>query len=466
MEEIMRRIVLSAMLLLCVASPVWAQQAGDASCDGLNPVALIVGEAGRVSAGNANNVRATPGTTGERLGAIPGGAQFSVLDGPQCADGFVWWQVDYQGLIGWTVDGADGEQWLFPVDADEAAQPTSEPPFPLFSAVITPENVYDLAVAFEPACETGAEFTSALRLSNNQRYLAFYCAAQSATAVYDLAERRQIASLVTEEDVAGFDYAFLPGDQQLLVTYGVNSRQTNPETFTVWDIASGEIVASLPYDDWYLSVYDAARGELVLLEPEQIRRLDARTLEETSRVPLAEPFDPDTAALALSADGTTLAAISSADAGIISLWDTASGTLLPPIDTPFMTNILPTSLVFSPSGRFILAAGCKTRTGEGFFCGDPEILWGEVATGTIIERWAVPISSEGNNSISITRLAFSPDGKLLAAGASSNLLVYAVQSGTLVFNTLNRAHQVEFSRDGTFLVTTGDGVFTRVWHIP
>ncbi|MBN1963671.1 MAG: hypothetical protein JW910_03425, partial [Anaerolineae bacterium] len=45
-------------------------------------------------------------------GSVPGGESFAVLDGPVCADGFNWWQVDYGGQVGWTVEGSGSEYFL------------------------------------------------------------------------------------------------------------------------------------------------------------------------------------------------------------------------------------------------------------------------------------------------------------------------------------------------------------------
>ena len=43
---------------------------------------------------------------GERIGVVPGGATFTLLDGeaPVDADGFTWRKVDFQGLVGWIPD--------------------------------------------------------------------------------------------------------------------------------------------------------------------------------------------------------------------------------------------------------------------------------------------------------------------------------------------------------------------------
>ncbi len=66
---------------------------------------------------NANTVRATPGEAGAPIGEIPPGGVFTVLAGPQCAiGGMTWWQVNYNGLVGWTAEGIPGQYWLEPVN--------------------------------------------------------------------------------------------------------------------------------------------------------------------------------------------------------------------------------------------------------------------------------------------------------------------------------------------------------------
>ena len=65
--------------------------------------------------GTPNNLRDAPGLDGAVIGQIPPGGQFVVLDGPQCADGYVWWQVDYEGTMGWTAEGNTERYWLEPL---------------------------------------------------------------------------------------------------------------------------------------------------------------------------------------------------------------------------------------------------------------------------------------------------------------------------------------------------------------
>lgn len=86
---------------------------------------LSIGVQGRVSAGGIPNlVRDQPGSSGNTLGQIPPSDAFTVLDGPRCSllDKIVWWQVNYNGLIGWTAEGQDGEYWLEPLDLETPAE--------------------------------------------------------------------------------------------------------------------------------------------------------------------------------------------------------------------------------------------------------------------------------------------------------------------------------------------------------
>ncbi len=83
-------------------------------CQGAPPPRLTVGGRGRVTPGLPNKMRSAPSTGAPQVGSIPGEAVFNVLGGPQCADGYLWWQVEYQGVSGWTANGAGGEYWVEP----------------------------------------------------------------------------------------------------------------------------------------------------------------------------------------------------------------------------------------------------------------------------------------------------------------------------------------------------------------
>src|SRR5689334_19750606 len=104
----MTRIIRLASVCLLLALGFVTQGitfAGGAGCGGAPPTQLIVGEQAQRPPGPDSNVRAEPNTRAAFLGQIPAGGIVDVLDGPVCADGYAWWKINYQGLIGWTPEG-------------------------------------------------------------------------------------------------------------------------------------------------------------------------------------------------------------------------------------------------------------------------------------------------------------------------------------------------------------------------
>lgn len=97
------------------------------ACPDLPEPRLIIGQRGQVTPGNANNLRDVPSTSGGRLGQIPGGGVFEVLEGPVCAEGFNWWKVSFAGVEAWTVEGNDGDYWLEPIAPTPTPAPTATP---------------------------------------------------------------------------------------------------------------------------------------------------------------------------------------------------------------------------------------------------------------------------------------------------------------------------------------------------
>lgn len=84
------------------------------TCPNAPPSQLVPGMQGRVTPGLPNSVRTLPGG-GTVIGQVPGGSTFSVVSSPQCgSDGRLWWQINYNGLLGWTAEGEGGTYWLEP----------------------------------------------------------------------------------------------------------------------------------------------------------------------------------------------------------------------------------------------------------------------------------------------------------------------------------------------------------------
>jgi hypothetical protein len=94
--------------------PLTVQEPEPVVCGELT-VRLVIGAQGRVLPGLPNNLRADPGQNSPRVGAIPGGERFTVLAGPECVENIAWWQVEFDGVTGWTAEGRDGDYWVAPV---------------------------------------------------------------------------------------------------------------------------------------------------------------------------------------------------------------------------------------------------------------------------------------------------------------------------------------------------------------
>ncbi len=86
-------------------------------CPGFMPSRLRAGQTARVTTvpNLPNRIRSYPGFSGDVLGQIPAGQQFWIATGPFCAENTAWWQVSYDGIVGWTAEGEAGTYWLEPI---------------------------------------------------------------------------------------------------------------------------------------------------------------------------------------------------------------------------------------------------------------------------------------------------------------------------------------------------------------
>jgi hypothetical protein len=72
-----------------------------------------------------NNLRREAGKANDLIGEIQPGETMKILEGPQCADGWVWWKVRTFGseLTGWTAEGNLEEYWLVPCPSRKECGP-------------------------------------------------------------------------------------------------------------------------------------------------------------------------------------------------------------------------------------------------------------------------------------------------------------------------------------------------------
>jgi WD40 repeat protein len=155
-------------------------------------------------------------------------------------------------------------------------------------------------------------------------------------------------------------------------------------------------------------------------------------------------------AVALSADGSRL--VSGSRDATVRLWGTSTGVG----SVISKTNIPVTVATISPDGRLVAASVAIGKTVS---------LW-NAATGK-------PVRELGPHEKEIYCIAFSPNGRFLAAGSDlATVIVWDVNSGERMAlmsgGGQNRTESVVFSTDGTVVLAGGgwgvrDNQYVRLW---
>ena len=85
-------------------------------CPDAPDIRLIIQERGRVTDNNDDtlNLRSGPGTSFDILVALNPRDEFTVIEGPTCAEGFSWFRVRAAATIGWIAEGDSEDYYVEP----------------------------------------------------------------------------------------------------------------------------------------------------------------------------------------------------------------------------------------------------------------------------------------------------------------------------------------------------------------
>lgn len=435
---------------------------------------LFVGATGRVESGGVNNIiRQSYGRSSQPTGAeMPPGSTFQVIGGPECTganlgEAIVWWQVNYQGTIGWTAESLNGEYFLELVSGSPSVVTTAPTAsLPTTRLPITTSNVarlsqvgsLDFGGAF-PLMDIGKN--GVLTVATTQVFI------YGSVSASQLSSSRQITL-----EAADF-YESLSPSGDLLATSDFTASQTNPTTqIVLWDTASGTERTRLPAlqtgalhgvaispDSSKAVVY----YENFLVNPPSFT-VTLYDLLSGSSIPLNHSSAIINAVY--SPDGKLLATYSVSQDTVF-LWDMTTLTQIGTLNADVIPTVnsganAPAALAFSPDST-LLAVGGETGTVQ---------IW-DVAARTLKTTLTVYPPGQG----AVLTIAFSPDGKLLAAAGgflsqsapSPNNQIALFDLATNALAVVLTGHtdlvsSLAFSPDGTLLFSAGDRT-VRIWGV-
>lgn len=431
---IMLVVLMGSLSLFWCPSGIGFAQDGGADCPGALPSRLQIGTLAQVSPGLPNNMRDQPSANGTKIGIIPAESVISVVEGPVCADGYVWWRVQYEDLTGWTVEGGAGEYWLVPIEIPEG--------------LITPLNAQFLVPIHELKGAENVAYGMALNPENPWVALGTGYP-NNVVRIWDYRTGETVTVLDPGYEGDARLLSFNPQGDLLAISGLVG------DPMQIWHVAEGERIAEFEQAPFALA-FSPVADVLAYIDMYDLVLFDVCNSEELLRWPAVETL---ALALVFNPSGDMLALL---DRESATLWNAATGELL----VTFEHAAWVTDAAFSADGARLATVHCR-ETGDSYqgACRHLKIVFWDTQTG---ERGQViDVTEPGLILNKDAQLALSPDDTLLALSEGDRLWLFEVETGDQLARYESfPAWNVAFTPDQRYIIGAGTYAVVEVWGVP
>jgi WD40 repeat protein len=250
---------------------------------------------------------------------------------------------------------------------------------------------------------------------------------------------------------------------------GKTLAATSGDVVSFWEVHGGRFSgrfegAWIPYDA--LSPDGQTLAVATPGESQRMELWDTATGEKLHE--LEAPLDSCQYALVFAPDGSTLAAVPVSERGRVRLWEVATGKQIRQL------TLLPAraqSLAFSPDGKMLAVGDAGEDPSKA-----PAVRLLDVVTGRELRKplrlpAAAPDPGRPPDSVGVSQISFSADGKVLAAATTGpgsyftgdTIQVWEVETGQVLCRLERGCNCFSLSPDGKGLVTEGETA--RVWEV-
>ncbi len=402
---------------------------------GYLPPRLQEGGQARIgSGGTANRLRADPSIDAQQIGLIQPGTTVSVLGGPSCEESshIVWWQVNDDGVIGWTAEGVlPNNYFLSPVGASLPAErslittDTVGTLVPLTtislagvsSIAFRPDGqqialaglsglaVYDMGTLnLIPHLGDISQPVTAVAFSRDGHYLA-YSKQDGTLNIEDTATR---ASLNRAPNSQINSLAFSSAD---LLAFGSGSPTGAPSSWEIFDLASNHQLSGAPTGSWVRAVAFSPDGTLLAWMDTSLHVIDVQSGAEVRTVGLTQAPNGGLAWRPAPLGAAPLHQIAFADGELVRMVDMDTNVEQTYSGDP---GFYPGAISFSKDGSLLAAMDAPGSPATASTVNLFDATTSDLITSTPLQ------ASES--------LVFSPDGTLLVIASDDEVVLLGIST--------------------------------------